>query len=460
MVPEDDRNIYLCQNEPTHLSPFIDKFGYRSHYGTDWGGVTMIRPEQYSKANGYSNMFWGWGREDSDMEWRLNAKGIKAIRPINEVNARFSMIPHEHPWRFQNEKFNLGSAAKMTTKEKLMMTKRERSSWDGVNNAKFRLDHVVYDKLFTKLLIDIRRFEVEELQVVIDQGQFLNPIFYQRDILQSISKLSQKKMKINQTKGECHFKTFNNTYLDPNFRMKIGEDRSGYFAEAVAEAHCNDAGQACAGIIRDRGAASADGRDWILREKAILLTPDEYRFTTGKGHSSGVPANLLTKMKICQGQMSNVYPFLSTAKNAVYKSRMRLKFLLPLTTSLIYRDIVLFEGWPTGFSHEYPVEIRPEETRENLSFSFQTGEFTLPTYSGWYTVQAKISDRFDQTWFEWSFQFRVDENSQEAASKRLQYLQEIKEKLAKYKEESKSGHEHIKEKRALMEAFSHGKDIR
>jgi len=39
--------------------------------------------------------------------------------------------------------------------------------------------------------------------------------------------------------------------------MKIGEDRSGYFAEAVAEAHCNDAGQACAGIIRDRGAASA-----------------------------------------------------------------------------------------------------------------------------------------------------------------------------------------------------------
>lgn len=51
-------------------------------------------------------------------------------------------------------------------------------------------------------------------------------------------------------------------------------------------------------------------------------------------------------------------------------------------------------------------------------------------------------------------------SSQEAASKRLQYLQEIKEKLAKYKEESKSGHEHIKEKRALMEAFSHGKDIR
>ena len=53
-----------------------------------------------------------------------------------------------------------------------------------------------------------------------------------------------------------------------------------------------------------------DGRHWVLREKAILLTPDEYRFTTAKGQSSGVPQNLLTKMKICQGQMSNVYPFL------------------------------------------------------------------------------------------------------------------------------------------------------
>ena len=94
--------------------------------------------------------------------------------------------------------------------------------------------------------------------------------------------------------------------------------------------------------------------------------------------------------------------------NAAYKSRLRLKFLLPLTTSLIYRDIVLFEGHPTGLTHEYPIEIRPEETEEAISFSFQTGEFSLPTYSGWYTVQAKISDRFDQTWFEWSFQFHVD----------------------------------------------------
>ena len=29
MIPEDDRNVYLCQNMPTHLSPLIDKFNYQ-----------------------------------------------------------------------------------------------------------------------------------------------------------------------------------------------------------------------------------------------------------------------------------------------------------------------------------------------------------------------------------------------------------------------------------------------
>ena len=75
-------------------------------------------------------------------------------------------------------------------------------------------------------------------------------------------KLSQKKLKINQTKGGCHYKTFNNTYLDPHFRMKLGEARSSYFEETVAETHCNDAGQACAGIIRDDGATSTGKNRW------------------------------------------------------------------------------------------------------------------------------------------------------------------------------------------------------
>ena len=52
----------------------IDKFKYKPHYGTDFGGVTAITPEQYKKANGHSNQFWGWGGEDNDMEYRIRSK--------------------------------------------------------------------------------------------------------------------------------------------------------------------------------------------------------------------------------------------------------------------------------------------------------------------------------------------------------------------------------------------------
>jgi len=35
----------------------------------------MLKPEQYIKANGYSNLYWGWGKEDDDMAFRIKASG-------------------------------------------------------------------------------------------------------------------------------------------------------------------------------------------------------------------------------------------------------------------------------------------------------------------------------------------------------------------------------------------------
>ena len=88
---------------------------------------------------------------------------------------------------------------------------------------------------------------------------------------------------------------------------------------------------------------------------------------------------------------------------------MRLKFHHAIETSLIYRDVVVFEGKPTGITHEYPLKLKPENTKKDFSFSFETENFDLPKYSGWYIVRAMISDRFEQIWYEWSFQFHVDD---------------------------------------------------
>jgi predicted glycosyltransferase involved in capsule biosynthesis len=38
------------------------------------GGATIFTEEQFRRANGYSNDFWGWGGEDDDFYSRQNGK--------------------------------------------------------------------------------------------------------------------------------------------------------------------------------------------------------------------------------------------------------------------------------------------------------------------------------------------------------------------------------------------------
>ena len=48
-----------------------------------------MRPDQYEMVNGYSNMFWGWGREDSDMEYRMSRKGLHPVKPANPESGNY-----------------------------------------------------------------------------------------------------------------------------------------------------------------------------------------------------------------------------------------------------------------------------------------------------------------------------------------------------------------------------------
>ena len=88
--------LYICRT--------LHKFNYKDHYGTEFGGVTMLTPGQYIKANGYSNLYWGWGKEDDDMNFRIKASGQVPQKPINYEAGRYTMIPHQHPWAFRNNK--------------------------------------------------------------------------------------------------------------------------------------------------------------------------------------------------------------------------------------------------------------------------------------------------------------------------------------------------------------------
>jgi len=63
LLPEDERNLYTCAEKPRHMSAAVSTLLYRLPYDIIFGGVTAISREQMKKANGYSNLYFGWGGE-------------------------------------------------------------------------------------------------------------------------------------------------------------------------------------------------------------------------------------------------------------------------------------------------------------------------------------------------------------------------------------------------------------
>ena len=77
LLPEDDRNLYTCPDQPRHMSVAVDKFKYRLPYKSIFGGVAAITRRHFKQLNGFSNMFWGWGGEDDDMSQRIKYQKLK-----------------------------------------------------------------------------------------------------------------------------------------------------------------------------------------------------------------------------------------------------------------------------------------------------------------------------------------------------------------------------------------------
>ncbi|WAR07151.1 BRE4-like protein [Mya arenaria] len=109
LIPEDDRNMYTCSENPRHMSPAVDKLGYKLPYKALVGGVLSIKPEHYSRVNGYSNLYWGWGAEDDDMYYRYY----------------------------------------------LLRTVRKRFLKDGLNTLEYRLVDTRLEKLYTRIVADV-----------------------------------------------------------------------------------------------------------------------------------------------------------------------------------------------------------------------------------------------------------------------------------------------------------------
>jgi len=123
LLPEDDRNLYTCPEEPRHMSVAVDKFKYKLPYAGLFGGVSAITVDQFRKLNGYSNEFWGWGGEDDDMYKRIRYHRLRITRYKPEI-ARYSMIKHQ-------------PEAPNKNRMKVLKTGIRRYRTDGLSNLKY-----------------------------------------------------------------------------------------------------------------------------------------------------------------------------------------------------------------------------------------------------------------------------------------------------------------------------------
>ncbi|XP_052233306.1 beta-1,4-galactosyltransferase 2-like [Dreissena polymorpha] len=92
-LPTRDANLYRCSRQPHHLAVRSSKYGYALPYGHYIGGVIAFTPAQFEAINGFSNAYFGWGREDDDLRKRITSKGYTIERPDATVGV-YEELPH------------------------------------------------------------------------------------------------------------------------------------------------------------------------------------------------------------------------------------------------------------------------------------------------------------------------------------------------------------------------------
>lgn len=144
LLPENDLNIYMCDHKrPKHLVVGRNNTGYRLRYQGYFGGVTALTREQFSRVNGFSNNYWGWGGEDDDLRLRVKLQKMEVVRPSPDVG-KYTMIFHTR---------DRGNEANGQRMNLLRQTPRVWKT-DGLNSCSYKLLSVEYNPLYTNITVD------------------------------------------------------------------------------------------------------------------------------------------------------------------------------------------------------------------------------------------------------------------------------------------------------------------
>ena len=157
------------------INYYYDKNNVNHYYGEKHclGCFFSITKKYFTKVNGFSNSYWGWGCEDNDFQRRIKLHNIKIDRKNFIKRRSTKLIKDELSWSdskknyYINNKYINKINPKM--KNKLLLYKIWKSklkkdhiikivSLDGLSNCKYKVKKKYFykdDKNIIRILIDI-----------------------------------------------------------------------------------------------------------------------------------------------------------------------------------------------------------------------------------------------------------------------------------------------------------------
>ncbi|KAL8575035.1 hypothetical protein ACOMHN_063567 [Nucella lapillus] len=142
LIPLHDLNLYRCGEQPKHFAVGINKFKYALPYAGYFGGVAGLSREQVEKINGNSNLYFGWGGEDDELLYRVQARGMKVVRYPGKIG-RYDMFKHNR---------DHGNAPN-PVRFKLLQSTAMRMDQDGLNSLQYNVTSVGVHPLYTWIRI-------------------------------------------------------------------------------------------------------------------------------------------------------------------------------------------------------------------------------------------------------------------------------------------------------------------
>ncbi|KAK3609936.1 hypothetical protein CHS0354_011768 [Potamilus streckersoni] len=147
----DDRNLYRCGSDPRHYLAYSTKYGDKGlPFPELYGGVIGFTPGQFTKVNGFSNLYFGWGEEDNDLHIRVKVAGLKYVRSGRDVGGYIGFKHHHDATNPEGSAYSLIRNAKA------------RATVEGVGTIRFRRYAVEYRELYTWILIGVEQADITQ----------------------------------------------------------------------------------------------------------------------------------------------------------------------------------------------------------------------------------------------------------------------------------------------------------